>query len=452
MKFQNENSGSITYLTYEIGEAEELDRISLGMLTNNKIPGLLPTTYYVKDNQKILRYNVSSKIPLNMFLASRITKKQILTLFRSITDAFLSAEEYMLLTGQFVVDLDWIYVNVGTTEVYLICLPLQEREMSADLRILLKAILFGTQFETHDNGSYIMEISNYLNGSNNFSAMDFKELIQRLMGKKEDSALEPSGAPSVMQPSVQPALRPVTGPAPQVVLQAVTQSAGHTDVKSEPGNVKPGAEPKEQKQESIGGFMIPGRNVPVKENPSEPTKKEKSMFSFLKKEKKEKKEKPNKKKETIPEAGQQSGKPVPQPAPMVKPVLSKQMVLQDMPVGETTVLSLEPEHTAGETTVLGVSGASLFRTRTKEKISISKPVFHIGKEKSYADYCIADNSAISRSHADIVQEQGQYYIVDNNSLNHTFVGGVQLQSQERTLLQNGDKILLANEEFEFRES
>lgn len=450
MKFQNENSGSITYLTYEIGAAEELDRISLGMLTNNKIPGLLPTTYYVKDNQRILRYNVSSKIPLNRFLASRITKKQILTLFRSITDAFLSAEEYMLLTGQFVVDLDWIYVNVGTTEVYLICLPLQEREMPADLRILLKAILFGTQFETHDNGSYIMEISNYLNGSINFSAMDFKELIQQLMGKKEDSALEPSGTSPAIQPPVQPVLRPAPGPTP--VLQAVTQSAGYSDVKSAPGIAKHGAESNEEKQESTGGFMIPGRNVPVKENLAEPAKKEKSMFSFLKKDKKEKKEKPNKKKETISELGQQGGNPIPQPAPMVKPVLSKQMVLQDMPVGETTVLSLEPEHTAGETTVLGFSGVSLFRTRTKERISISKPVFHIGKEKSYADYCIADNSAISRSHADIVQEQGQYYIVDNNSLNHTFVSGVQLRSQERTLLQNGDKILLANEEFEFRET
>ncbi|MCR4614919.1 MAG: DUF6382 domain-containing protein [Clostridiales bacterium] len=119
------------------------------------------------------------------------------------------------------------------------------------------------------------------------------------------------------------------------------------------------------------------------------------------------------------------------------------------PFNETTVLS----NSQGETTVLGGADAMtepyLIRIRTGEKISINKPVFRIGKERSYVDYFILDNTAISRSHANIISSANEYFIEDTNSTNHTFVNGKMINANEKFKLSNGDSIKLANEDFCF---
>jgi len=92
----------------------------------------------------------------------------------------------------------------------------------------------------------------------------------------------------------------------------------------------------------------------------------------------------------------------------------------------------------------------LIRAKNNEKVWINKPDFRIGKEKSYVDYFIADNSSISRSHANIVSRNGEYYIIDTNSTNHTYVNGVMIQSNVEAQITDRTKITLGNEEFEFR--
>lgn len=94
--------------------------------------------------------------------------------------------------------------------------------------------------------------------------------------------------------------------------------------------------------------------------------------------------------------------------------------------------------------------ASMYRPLTNETFLINKPVFRIGKERSYADYFVANNNMVSRSHADIISRSGRYYILDLNSKNRTFVNGVPIPAQQEVEIHNGDAIRLANEEFEFR--
>ena len=147
--------------------------------------------------------------------------------------------------------------------------------------------------------------------------------------------------------------------------------------------------------------------------------------------------------------------PVVQPQPTAMQVPPMQTQPQQPVMSETTVL-VSPM--IGETTVL-VNGQLpgqnqmipfLIRRKGNEKISLNKPVFRIGKERSYADYFIGDNTAISRSHANIVSRDGEYYLVDTNSTNHTFLNGQMIQSNVETKLAHGDTIRLANEDFEFK--
>lgn len=118
--------------------------------------------------------------------------------------------------------------------------------------------------------------------------------------------------------------------------------------------------------------------------------------------------------------------------------------------GETSVLNSG----AGETTVLGggqsIPTAVLTRKKNNERVTISKAVFKIGKERRRVDYCISDNSNISRAHADIVFKNGAFYIVDQNATNGTFVNGSSVAAGSEVMLKNNDIVKLADEEFQFK--
>jgi hypothetical protein len=93
--------------------------------------------------------------------------------------------------------------------------------------------------------------------------------------------------------------------------------------------------------------------------------------------------------------------------------------------------------------------ATLTRCVNHVAYVLEKPEIRIGKSPDN-DICISDNPAISRVHAIIEGFQGEYRIKDNGSTNHSFVNGIVLGENQEKLLNNGDRILLANEEFIFK--
>ena len=92
---------------------------------------------------------------------------------------------------------------------------------------------------------------------------------------------------------------------------------------------------------------------------------------------------------------------------------------------------------------------TLTRCKTGETISVNKAVFRVGKERSYVDYFVADNDAVSRSHMDLITRDGRYYAVDKNSCNKTYCNGTQLAVNQEYEVHDGDHLTLANEEFIF---
>lgn len=117
--------------------------------------------------------------------------------------------------------------------------------------------------------------------------------------------------------------------------------------------------------------------------------------------------------------------------------------------GETTILDAG----AGETTLLsgGGSGRSAYLIRKKngEKIAINLSNFKIGKERKRVNYCISDNTSVSRVHCEIVKKGSDYYVVDQGATNFTFVNGIQLSRYQETLLSDQSILKLSDEEFEF---
>lgn len=90
----------------------------------------------------------------------------------------------------------------------------------------------------------------------------------------------------------------------------------------------------------------------------------------------------------------------------------------------------------------------LVRIRTNEIIPIEKAEFLVGKSTN-CDYQVVDNRRISRNHCTIKLNNGEYYLRDNNSTNHTYINGELVLPGADIMLNNDDYIRMADEEFKY---
>ena len=126
--------------------------------------------------------------------------------------------------------------------------------------------------------------------------------------------------------------------------------------------------------------------------------------------------------------------------------LEQDMLLEDAETDE--------ERQKSSTTVLATSSnysnpvPYLLRLKTNELIPILTKEFMVGKSAD-SNYQIIDNKKVSRRHAIFRISNGECYIRDNDSTNHTFVNGKLLQPGVEIILSNDDYIRLGDEEFRF---
>lgn len=559
MSFTYENQGNNTYLVYKIGASDNVDTMSLGMITNNKIDGIVPTLFTQSDTDRFIKYNISAKVSAKEFLSGVVNKKRLLGVFISVLKAIKSTEEYMIDARSLLIDLEHIYVDVSKCDAMLVCLPLVRQNESVNIPMFFKQIMFSTQFDQDENCDYVAQIINYLNSTPVFSVEAFEKLLMDIDADNlniaaskavvgQQKPVQPQSQSQSQQPKpMQPAMNQLKNAQVQTNMpsqgkmqsQRETQSANNVVQPNQVNFAVPNMNP--QNQNRINNNVQMGTNISgtYVETTSE---KQMSMFGLLthyskenkqiyERQKAQRKAQKEAEKNGVAMPGQnvkasnasfaipgqppqqrpqpaqaqpqnvmpqqpqqqfvqpqrqftQSNQPQhqfaqPQPMPQAQQKLAQQVqpqpvqnqnantgmtgnpsvppqILENMTkagnFGETTVLGVGSE--AGETTVLGTSQAQiikpyLLRIKNNERIELNKPVFRIGKERSYVDYFVSDNTAVSRSHANIINRDNDFYIVDTNSTNHTYVNGSMIQSNVETKIEHGTKIRLANEDFEF---
>lgn len=116
---------------------------------------------------------------------------------------------------------------------------------------------------------------------------------------------------------------------------------------------------------------------------------------------------------------------------------------------DTGLLTENDDEATGLLQENSVHYPSLYRVLTEETISVNKPVFRLGKERSYVDYFVTNNNAVSRSHADIITRGQKYFVIDLNSKNKTFINGEAIPVQCECEIFDGNRLVLGNEEFIF---
>ncbi len=94
--------------------------------------------------------------------------------------------------------------------------------------------------------------------------------------------------------------------------------------------------------------------------------------------------------------------------------------------------------------------AYLVRKSNNETYQITGAECKIGRDKGTNDYVVKNNKYIGHNHCHIINRNGEYFIIDDNSKNHTYVDNIMLVPNTGLKLVNGQIIKLANEEFEFK--
>ncbi|MDE6434723.1 MAG: trypsin-like peptidase domain-containing protein [Lachnospiraceae bacterium] len=118
----------------------------------------------------------------------------------------------------------------------------------------------------------------------------------------------------------------------------------------------------------------------------------------------------------------------------------------------TTVLNMDGMNKNNNaTTVLNVSApqvnAYLVRKKNGDKRRIDTIEFTVGKDETKVNYYISDNETISRCHMKIVKKGFQYYIVDLESTNHTYLNGAIIPPNQEIAIKDKDNIKISDEEF-----
>ena len=93
----------------------------------------------------------------------------------------------------------------------------------------------------------------------------------------------------------------------------------------------------------------------------------------------------------------------------------------------------------------------LLRAKTNETIELPQGEFRLGRSNVQSDYVISGNSGIGRLHAKIIVRDNQCFVLDNSSMNKTYLNSQELEPQKEYLLENGDSVRLMNEKFTFHQ-
>lgn len=454
LNFKQQSVGETVYLVLDIDDVcsadlFEIDTFAMNMMAHNRIANIVQAQIVRIDEKRQLQFNITGLVKLNGRISMPRPKREVLGILNSILNAFEEVDAYMLDMNHLFLDWEYIYMD-GQENCMLMYLPF-DHGFHKDKIDFLQEIVGRIQPDYQEKDPYLFDIMNAFSREAIQKLSDFREIIKKSANAGKDAEGEEKKEELFLQESVFASSLPLKK----------EESIQETEEKS----VKTVS----------GGSRIPLINIPGKGI------KEKESFKVSVPEKKKPEKKAEKKtgrKKTTgifkKNSGKQSILPIPKKrkegesmVPYEKP---KTVVRQEEASGygkngqsdmyeeyEMTEIIKEPpvmQNDGGETVMLEPPGwfldtsAGLTRKRDGTFYRMDGKRTAVGSSQT-ADICIYGNGAISRIHAVITFENGNYYIEDNESKNGSFIGENRLPPGTRRQLFDGMVIRLANEDFEF---
>ena len=475
----------MTLVEYQLGAADVYDdRVSDKVA---QLGNIIPFQYKDEDGKRSIVSYVHHDTSLEVMLRQTLKKADVLAILKGLLCAFEIGAAGVQIC-YLVRDLNYIYVDPESKAVKCIMVPVKQDPLGqSDIPDFFRNIVSHMRFDEADKDDYVARILTLIN-TDHYSNMKLKGLVDAEMEKlglfyTRDEGLkkeaDTTAAPEVqnqnvkvnrvgvmnnMRPQGMPAMgQPMGQPVPPMGRQPMGQPVPPMGRQPMGQPVPPmGGQPMGQPVPPMGQMpkpempkpQAPAPEAPKPEMPKPEMPKPQAPAPEAPKPEIPKPEMP---KPQMPPMGQRPamggqpmmGQTVPpmggQRPPMGQPMMGQPMMGQ-MPRPQA------PQMQNGN--LMGQLGGArpiphFVRKSTGEIINITKPEFIIGKSKTKADYAIENNSAISREHCIVIQRDGVNYIKDNNSTNHTYVNGVELQPGKEVLLKHKTEVRLGDEEFTF---
>lgn len=453
-----EKDGQKTFLVYCSEDEKEFDTVTYGMMNNNTIEGILPMVYTQLNEKKYFKYLITGKKSLKEYLQDTMTKEKVISILLQLSKVFIETEAYMISVDQIVLDMNYIYIDNEKQTIGCICLPITPFG-ECNFVDFFKQIIFSMQLNYKEKNDYVTEIIMYLNRGEIFSLQEFKRMLENMATghmQKETVPTPPKNEFSFSQNQRETPNSEKVYNRKDVVLEEQKEFKSNAPV-LEKKEKKAEKKPKKRKSSMLPSNMqeieIPNLNAKdaeeIQPQEQENDKKKNGFFGLFNT--KEKENKKNKKEKIVREkASVQYVQNTVEKNPIISPekmeaenrnYIEKISMEQEPDLDATVALSNEKRQEYMK--------SYLLRRRNQEKIILTKPIFKIGKDKDGVDYRISNNSAISRKHVCILEKGKEYYIVDMESKNHTFLNNLKIESNIEVPLKNHTIIRMADEEFEF---
>ena len=474
----------MTLVEYQLGVADVYDdRVSDKVA---QLGNIIPFQYKDEDGKRSIVSYVHHDTSLEVMLRQTLKKADVLAILKGLLCAFEIGAAGVQIC-YLVRDLNYIYVDPESKAVKCIMVPVKQDPLGqSDIPDFFRNIVSHMRFDEADKDDYVARILTLIN-TDHYSNMKLKGLVDAEMEKlglfyTRDEGLKkeadttaapevqnqnvkvnrvgvmnnmrPQGMPAMGQPVPPMGRQPMGQPVPPMGRQPMGQPVPPMGGQPMMGQPVPpmNGQPMGQPVPPMGGQPMMGQPVPPMNGQpmGQPVP---------------------------PMGGQPMGQPIPPMGQMPKPEMPKpqapapeapkpEMPKPEMPKPQAPVPEApKPEMPKPEMpkpqapqmqngNLMGQLGGArpiphFVRKSTGEIINITKPEFIIGKSKTKADYAIENNSAISREHCIVIQRDGVNYIKDNNSTNHTYVNGVELQPGKEVLLKHKTEVRLGDEEFTF---
>ena len=186
--FNYEEQEGKEYLVYNKRAEDKIDPLTMEMMSNNKIDGLIPFESIQVDGALTLKYNVTGLESLKDYFSGIVGRKKLIHVLEEIAAAFIEAEDYLLDPSSYVLEEDCIYVHPETKKVFMIVLPFVRKEIKPEM--FLKKLLLEVRYDQSEDCSYVAGLINLFSANEGFSLSQFREQlirqIRRLRKRKKN--------------------------------------------------------------------------------------------------------------------------------------------------------------------------------------------------------------------------------------------------------------------------
>lgn len=377
-----------TYLQMKSAKGQTLNINEAYAIENNEVEGLLSLEVKQKSRSFTLTYNITGLDSLNTYLNSTsMDKSHFGFLLQNIYNVLQTLKVKNFHYNNLLLDFAKIKVEPSSKRLYFMYVPIIDYDNGTLLKDFLLEIIKKAQFVQGEDNSYVREYIQILNTGINFSEYQLEQYIKSLTGFR--------GPVMKKCPDCNNSVPGDANFCPRCQYDFVRQKSGLNQTafyNGESGEIEPSR--KRKKQEEFFG---------------------------------------EKEYDPLQDKGE-TGEP-------------------DLPPSEDWNKSLVSGE-AGATQVLNGGAvaqpiARLQRLSGGETKTISPGiVFSVGQNPDNT-FAVPDNRAVSRHHAHIIEQNGNYYVKDLHSTNHTYLNGQRIQDNVLVPIYNGCELKFANEKFVF---